>query len=120
MNLKPFDLEKALAGEPVVTRDGQEVTQLKKFDVDGEPLVGVHDGTIETWEIDGSYINHTQESLLDLFMAPVEKVVWVNVYEKDGGRITLGNFYNTEDAATGGKDCFASKYLGAFPLTIKL
>lgn len=30
-DLKPFDLEKALAGEPVVTRQGEEVTQLTLF-----------------------------------------------------------------------------------------
>lgn len=31
--MKPFDLEKALAGERVVTRDGDEVTQITKFDL---------------------------------------------------------------------------------------
>ena len=31
--MKPFDLEKALNGAPVITRDGREVTQLHLFDV---------------------------------------------------------------------------------------
>lgn len=34
--MKPFDLQKALAGAPVVTRDGNKVLQLHRFtDVTG-------------------------------------------------------------------------------------
>jgi hypothetical protein len=41
--MKPFDLEKALKGAPVITRDGREVTQLCLFDVgdDKYPVYGV-------------------------------------------------------------------------------
>jgi hypothetical protein len=42
MELEKFDLERALAGEPVITRLGKEVTQLVKFEADRQvyPLMG--------------------------------------------------------------------------------
>lgn len=40
--MKPFNLERALAGDAVITRDGREVTQLVKFDVESKyKLFGV-------------------------------------------------------------------------------
>jgi hypothetical protein len=94
--MKPFDLEKALAGEPVVTRDGQAVTQLTKFDCDSEyPLCAVIDGVLITYTINGSYytINGSykegEQHDLDLFMAEPER--WANVYwdeEKNYGFIS--------------------------------
>lgn len=73
--MKPFNLEKALAGEPVVTRDGRKVEQLTKLLVNGAIyLVGVWQSRtssdMETWRSDGTEI---EDSALDLFMAePVE------------------------------------------------
>lgn len=57
--MKPFNLEAALRGEPVVTRDGQEVTDLKYFpNVEGNySLAGVADRQLLTWHKDGRYIS---------------------------------------------------------------
>jgi hypothetical protein len=79
--MKPFDLERALAGDKVVTRDGREVTQVTKFDIEKPACVyGVINGHIHTFNEIGRYNN--VESLNDLFMAP--KVVkykrWVVLY----------------------------------------
>jgi hypothetical protein len=77
--MKKFDLEKALAGEAVVTRDGREVTQLTKFDCDGNyPLCAVVDGKIISFTIDGTYLSKRGECLYDLFMTEPE--MWMNVY----------------------------------------
>ena len=67
-----FDLEKALAGEKVITRDGQEVTQLVKFDVKDVdyPLLGVLSDNINSWQCSGRYNIDESEHALDLFMVP--------------------------------------------------
>ena len=65
--MKPFNLEAALRGEKVVTRDGREVTQLVKFDVKSRwPCCGVLDGCILVWNEAGR-VSDT-ESEMDLFM----------------------------------------------------
>ena len=83
--MKPFDLERALAGDPVVTRDGEPVTQLTQFiGLDSEEaLFGVQDKKVRRWFLDGKYIADDY-SRLDLFMAPVKREGWVNIYPKSG------------------------------------
>lgn len=68
--MKPFDLQKALAGDLVVTRDGRPVTQIHVFKVDGEPVYGVVDGGVTCWPENGHYNPFTdEEDPFDLFMA---------------------------------------------------
>lgn len=79
MNLKPFNLEEALANpNRVVTRDGRKVTQLTNFKI-GNPLclVGVVDYKIKSWKKSGRYFD--DESSNDLFLLPQTKTVWVVV-----------------------------------------
>jgi hypothetical protein len=70
-NLLPFDLEKALAGEPVVARSGVTIRGLRDMREFGanseEALVGIHQGSAVGWRIDGRFAE--DESSLDLFMA---------------------------------------------------
>ena len=88
-NMIKFDLEKALAGDKVITRDGREVTQLHKFDVGVEflPVVGVINYELKYWDMDGiSQANGA--SFYDLFMAPKKLSGFVNVYTNgDSGYI---------------------------------
>jgi hypothetical protein len=93
---KPFDLERALAGDPVVTRDGKPVTQLTHFkDVANwrDSLCGVVDRSICSWQENGRYCPSAPYSK-DLFMAPKKRTVWVNLYG-DG----FGFLYDTEAEA---------------------
>jgi hypothetical protein len=77
---KPFDLERALAGDPVVTRYGKPVTQLTKFDIYGTHVLrGVLDGQLVGWLENGCYYA-SGEWPCDLFMAPKKRTVWVNLY----------------------------------------
>ena len=81
--MKPFNLESALAGHPVKTRDGRPVTQLVEFELSDNTytVVGVLDGAdIRLWMKDGRFINSCYESPADLFMEPVKKTGWVARY----------------------------------------
>lgn len=88
--MKPFNLEAALAGEKVITRDGQEVTQLTKFDVKGEFVIyGVVNKTMESWTTKGSWNREGTVCNTDLFMAPKKLSGFVNVYPSGTGQIHL-------------------------------
>jgi hypothetical protein len=95
-----FNLERALAGEPVITRDGRDVTQLVRFEAkEGEPIYGVLDGRVQTWYVNGNYLR-TSECKDDLFMKPKENSVWVNVYKDNGtGELILGSAFKSEAQA---------------------
>jgi len=74
-NMKPFNLEAALAGAPVCTRGGEPVTQLTPFTVTSDhPLVGVIEGEFYRWTLDGRFPSYSPR---DLFMAPVKKTGWI-------------------------------------------
>jgi len=82
-NLKPFNLQDALEGKEVITRDNKKVTQLHLFDSNMEqPLVGLIEDNFEVqyWSQDGKYFQDKTEAYSDLFMAPEKKSIWVNVY----------------------------------------
>ena len=84
--MKPFDLEKALAGEPVVTRNGKPVTELHCFKTAEGPynVCAVVDGVVMVLTAKGVYYSVEEgrvvEHSFDLFMAPTKRVGWVNIY----------------------------------------
>ncbi len=67
MKKLPFDLEKALAGKKVVTRDGREVTELHLFNNTKSmyQLLGCLDGMLDSWTDAGC---SGRDSTSDLFM----------------------------------------------------
>jgi hypothetical protein len=83
--MKAFDLEAALAGEPVVTRDGRKatVTKLPITAPDGRVLISQREnGDIAAYHrADGTAgLRH-----YDLFMATTQKTFWVNLYHNTSG-----------------------------------
>jgi hypothetical protein len=102
--MKKFDLERALAGEPVITRKGKKVTELHLFK--GGKLIQPLFGTIEgeegyfCFEKDGMYNYSSTETSFDLFMAPEKKSIWVNLYEYDNGQLWVGCYYNSLEEAS--------------------
>jgi len=79
----PFDLEKALACDKVITRDGREVTQflsVRKVKKDSRCLVGVVGGVMQVWFRDGNLNSCKSQCKFDLFMAPKKLSGFVNVY----------------------------------------
>lgn len=84
-NYKPFDLEKAKAGNPVVTRDGRKVRILctdLKHNIPIIAAIDEGDGTesVLPYTKNGEYCFY-DESEHDLFMAPVKKTYYVNIYK---------------------------------------
>jgi hypothetical protein len=90
MKTKPFNLEKALNGAKVVTRDGREVTQLTKFEARGcWELYGVVEGDVENWDNNGeARILEAHEG--DLFLAVEPQRIWVNVFKGKYGNLYVG------------------------------
>ena len=109
MNLKPFNLEKALAGDPVVTRCGIQVTeivQLRTALATDRPIIGVVNGIPRSFRIDGTFC----EGYVfpdDLFMAPkiVKKSGWLNVYPNNTvvGYAVGYRIYSSKENADAGK-----------------
>jgi hypothetical protein len=97
--MKPFDLEKALAGEPVVTKNGQSVSQLTLFSLtkDDYCIYGVIEGRIQRWVRSGQYDVNVENHDLDLFMVQPEQ--WVNVYWISRNNNWCNGPYPTEEIA---------------------
>lgn len=83
MNLKPFDLERALAGEPVISRNGRKITEIFHFKTAqaNYSVRVVMDGILYDLTVNGNFDFSGKESENDLFMAPVKREEWVNVYQ---------------------------------------
>jgi hypothetical protein len=80
--MKAFNLKEALAGQKVVTRDGQEVTQVVLFKPvkDGcESICALVNGRIYEFYEDGNYIEGAGSSK-DLFMTPKKLSGFLNTY----------------------------------------
>lgn len=85
--LKPFDLRKALAGDPVVTRDGDPVTQLVQFYgmLSSQcRLRGVVKDSIQAFDAEGRFSGLQHGSRYDLFMAPKKRTLYLNVWKRSG------------------------------------
>ena len=98
--MKPFDLEKALAGEPVVTREGIPATDFRyyKSEKSGFTLCALVDGIVGMFTADGY---SRTDNMSDLFMATVSRTMWGVLYRSDytGGLHLLPNLYHTEEEA---------------------
>lgn len=81
--MKPFDLEAAKRGEPIITRDGRPV----KFIAHVPEARAAHRVVIV--DVAAGYIGIRHENGMwgesprkdDLFMAPRKRTVWVNLYK---------------------------------------
>lgn len=102
MNLKQFDLEKALSGEPVVTRNGLTVSEIivLKSIPNEYKVVGVINGTAYFFSPSGEFIKDGIGGP-HLFMAPVKHQEWVNIYKSDNkcGYELGPTIYRTENEA---------------------
>jgi hypothetical protein len=85
MNKKPFDLQKALTGFPVITGSGLPVTQITLFKDLQESyfsIVGVAGGDYLYAREDGTTGNGFENKWGNLFMVAEKKEVWINIYSK--------------------------------------
>lgn len=102
--LRPFDLEAAKRGEPLVTRDGRSIKFVAHVPEAREYSVIAFlpgEKAPDTFTDKGLYCAgrtsmSSVSSCRDLFMAPKPKrTVWVNLYEKDN----LATWYPSEELA---------------------
>ena len=101
--LRPFDLEAAKAGAPVVTRDGRPA-RIVCFDAAGEfPVIaliryGTDEEVPQSCTLTGR-VSYAEDSVDDLFMIPVKRKGYVNLY-RYGNAINSGlRVHNNEDEA---------------------
>jgi hypothetical protein len=96
--MKPFVLEEALAGAKVMNGKQNPVTDIAYFPSIGgsHKVCAVIRGQITPFTTIGRISNGIPNPLMDLFMAPVMKEGWINIYkdEKPGECI-----YKTEAEA---------------------
>lgn len=91
--MKPFNLKEAIAGAPMITRDGRKAVLLAyDEELDRKIICKVYDDytEAETFLDGGKYFKDHSESRYDLFMATQKKTVWVNFYNSHG------YFYDTK------------------------
>lgn len=100
--LKPFDLEAALNGDPVVTDDGREVTEITEFKTTVDyKVLGVINGCLASISPDGAY--HNGSCWYKLFMKPQQVTKWVNIYSTKSGYLTCGGgLFDTKEEALEG------------------
>ncbi len=92
--MKPFDLEKAKAGAPVVTRDGRKA-RIVCFDIKNEDYpIGVVLEDRKGGEYLGCFTNQgrynandLEQNVSDLFMAPVKTKYYIGIYRDEHGRL---------------------------------
>lgn len=97
----PFNLERALAGDPVQTQNGKPVSQLTVFkSIDKYNVIGVVDGEIDSWDELGNSSLIIEPENYQLVMAPVKKTGWLNLYQwDDGQRGAIVFVYDSEEQA---------------------
>jgi hypothetical protein len=124
--MKDFNLEKALAGEPVITRDGQKVTEivhLKTAQRELQKIIGVIDGQVNMFCERGYFdIGPPFQNELDLFMAPVKRIIWLNIFMNGYGVIfSCSRPYETKEHAEQGYVSNKTEtYLGAYSIEVEI
>lgn len=96
---KPFNLQDALQGKSIITRDGRSV-KIAGYNPEANhyySLVGWVNGETQSWSMDGKYYRGG-ESDDDLFMASETKDVWVVLFQSKAKDI-LSHAYETEEYA---------------------
>lgn len=104
--MKPFDIELAKAGHPVCTRSEKPVRILcfDRKSTDGCSIMALIDeGEFEdfmSFNAQGRFYEDARKDENDLFMAPVKKEGWINIY-KDGdwAMMLSNNIYKSKEDA---------------------
>lgn len=98
---KPFDLQAALRGDAVTTRDGNKVIELHRMTSHAENQMGVivvyEDKTIQRYCDDGHWLRGMRNHPRDLVMAP--KVKYTLLWQRPDGFLYLGSTHDTREKA---------------------
>jgi hypothetical protein len=91
--VKEFNLKDALAGKPVITRDGRPV-EIAGYNKERNRLAGWIYGEVNQWTGGGKSITYTT---CDLLMAPNERKEWVVRVERNNGNKFVSGPFITEN-----------------------
>jgi hypothetical protein len=95
---KPFDLEAAKRGEPIITRDGREVKFIAHVpEAQRDQRVVFLLGNLVYTADEKGRLDKDLDSFADLFMAPKKRTVWVNLCENH-----IVYWYDSEKEADAG------------------
>lgn len=97
--MKEFDLQKAIAGEPLITRYGRKVEQFFYFDKaenSDYKIAAVVEGFLYTYQKNGNYETTNEESTLDLFMAPKTRKIYFALIKLENDLITSSVYIDEE------------------------
>jgi len=94
--MKPFNREKCMAGEPVVTRDRSpyKFGAYNPEALTDHQIIGWVAGRVMSHNKDGKFTSHG-DTVFDLFMAPVKYTIWINIYP---GAYVNGEYASKDDA----------------------
>jgi len=117
--MKPFNLERALSGDPVVMRNGEKVIAiyyLKEAESEQKIIAIREDGRYAFLFDGGKYYTESQSNL-DLFMAAQEVTIWKNVYGVSNSDYWIGetDFKSEKDAINYANN--GSAYIKTIPVT---
>lgn len=119
--MKPFDLEKAMAGEPICCQDGHEAKFIAYVPeaMDSRQVVALINRIVYTFSVDGQYLTN-DESAMDLFMASKKTKVWVNFYD-DGSCFCFDSKEGAENHSSQYKEIMRIERLGgkAYPVEVE-
>lgn len=111
--MKPFDLERAKAGDAVVNQDGK-AARIVCFDKLRNycPILALvtfpDDGG--AYEVECTYNLEGENDRISLHMAPVKHQSWMNVYHRDGVTSVAGPFPTEEYAISSAESVLNSEY----------
>lgn len=98
--MKPFNLEAAKSGAPIVTRDGREarfIAHVPEFDEEYRVIVQISDRQNAVSFCENGRLYAGAEDKDDLFMKPQKRTKYVNLYEHDYR--SGWSLYSTEEEA---------------------
>jgi hypothetical protein len=101
--MKPFNLKRALAGDPVVTKDGIKVDEIfypksiKNYEDEESAVIAIIRGRINVLDINTDY----------LLMDNTFKKLWINIYKSHG----KDNYWcsGVHDSEHEAKNCIADE-----------
>lgn len=98
--MKPFNLADALAGKPVMSREGRKVVRIfyaEEACENSQVICVFETGAVFPYYKDGTYTNSS--SVHELVMAPTKKEGWINLYQASFGRVPGDTIHSSEEDA---------------------
>lgn len=114
--LKQFNLQEALNGAKVVTRNGLDGIKIYQHDPNNAPyskIVGSYQGIAMGWSEDGTFRNDGEESIYDLFIEIPDTEIYINLYGDEHGTWVDEHTYSSESEA---KESAQDKYIATYKL----